>query len=93
MCRILESSGDRPASVQDRLSWTNVARLCFLLGIDPASAKFGITSLSTNTSAMGLLEEDDKGLCLWAGHSTMQILLGSGPFNIQLEHCWLQVLC
>ena len=44
---ISESSGDRPASVQDRLSWINVARLCFLLRIDPASAKFGITSLST----------------------------------------------
>ena len=48
---ISESLGDRPASVQDKLSWINVARQCFLLGIDPASAKFGITSLSTQVHA------------------------------------------
>ena len=90
---ISEHLGDQPASVQDRLSWTNVARPCCLLGIDPSSAKFGIISLSTNTSAMGLLEEDDKGLGLIGQALDHVSLAGSGPFNVQLEHHWLQVLC
>ena len=42
---------------------------------------------------MGLLEEDDKGLGL-TGQALGQVdLAGSGPFNVQLEHRWLQVLC
>ena len=70
-----------------------MARLSFLIGIDPASAKFGNTSSSTNTSAMGLLEEDDKGLDLICQALDHADLAGSGLFNVQLEHCWLQVRC
>ena len=41
---ILDSSGDQLDTVQDRLSWKNVARLPFLLGVDPTGTRFGITS-------------------------------------------------
>ena len=41
---ISDSSGDQLDTVQDRLSWTNVARLSFLLVVDPAGTRFGITS-------------------------------------------------
>ena len=70
-----------------------MARLCFLFGIDPASAKFEITSLSTNTSAMGLLEGEDDGLGPMGQALEHTNLTSSGPFNVQMEHHWLQVLC
>ena len=69
-----------------------MARPCSLLGTDPASAKCGITSLSTNTSAMGLLEEDDEGLVLMGQALDHANLAGSCPFNVQPELRRLQVL-
>ena len=43
---------------------------------------------------MGLLEgEDDKGLGLMEQALDHSNLTGNGPFNVQLEHLWLQVLC
>ena len=41
-----ESLGDQLPSVQNRIYWSNVAKLCFLLGIDPARANVWITRLS-----------------------------------------------
>jgi len=43
---ISDFSGDWSTSVNSKHSWTNVARLWFLLRTDPASAKLGIISLS-----------------------------------------------
>ena len=62
-----------------------MGRPCFLLGIDSDSAIFGITSLST-PSAVGLQEEDDKGLGLMGQVLDHANLAGSGPFNVQLQH-------
>ena len=42
---------------------------------------------------MGLLEEDYKGLGLMGQVLNHADLAGSDPFNVQLEHLWLQVLC
>ena len=56
-----------------------MAKRCLLLGIDPASAKFGITSLST--SAMALLEENNKSLGLTGQAFDRTDLAGDGPFN------------
>ena len=42
---------------------------------------------------MGFLKEDDKGLGLMGQELDHANLAASGPFNVQLEHCWLQVLC
>ena len=41
---------------------------------------------------MGLLEEDDRGLGLLGQAFDYADLVGSGPFNVHLEHSWLQVL-
>ena len=42
---------------------------------------------------MGLLEEDDKSLGIMGQALDHADLAGSGHFNVQLEHHWLQVLC
>ena len=73
-----ESLGDRPASVQDRLSWVNVAEPCFLLEIDQARAKCGITSLSTQVHMVSY-RKMTRALVLWARHSTTPILLAVVP--------------
>ena len=41
---------------------------------------------------MGLLEEDDKCLGPMGQVLDYDDLADSGPFNVQLEHRWLQVL-
>jgi len=43
---VSDFSGDCSTSDHSNRSWTNVARLWFLLRTDPASAKLGIISLS-----------------------------------------------
>jgi len=44
---IVDLSGDWSTRVQLSLLWTNVARPCFLLKVEPARVKFGIISRST----------------------------------------------
>ena len=41
---------------------------------------------------MGVLKEDDMGLGLMGQALDHTDLAGSGPFNVQLEHFWFQVL-
>ena len=71
---ISESSRDQLASIQQRLSWTNVTRQCFLLGTDPASTKFGITSLTMRVQWVSW-RRMTSALVLWAMCSNTLTLL------------------
>ena len=62
-----------------------MARPCFLLKEDPASAKPGIASLSAQ---VGLMKKNDECLILH-GEMMKYIHLACGEaFDIQLQDCW-----